>query len=570
MSSTFVTISAKLGWAVVIVAGIMVALFYANRIFPELPLYAGDEGAYLIRSLLVDSVTGNSSNHPTLQPVGNSAYIIVIRAVDKLTLHVLPWLRIIGALFYVGGLLLLIHTFCTDLTRRQKVGLVALALLFPYYRFAFTAMPEGIYVGLLCCIITLTALLYRPRPLAHAFIAGILTAVLVLVKPHGLVVALSYGLLVVLEACLRNSNWQLTGLRLLAFGVSFIVAGSAVDLVVQGQPGQSLTFFLGNAYSDHLSRTAPADGLWLGALGVGSMIAVLALFAAPPLLAASWAIGCGAQRAWREGVGFSRDEVALLFTLLIALGTVSMVGVFTYKVSAIDGERYRLWGRYFEFLVPILWIVSALHLQRWLHTSHFSHRAIWMAVTLGAAGLVVSLLLGVMLFPWDGTAVTAFFFPDTGRWGFAPGFPFGMLALLSTAALLVAAIFRLDVYRSWAAYFVALGVLSTAFDDAWVGEIALQRTDMEHELHVALGLMNTDPGRSIVVVHDQNAAHIAYMRLGPNVRIKLAAPGTIGPGDVEGYDWVVIVGREELPRPWQKPFDGFEVDLYGRDEVALK
>ena len=82
--------------------------------------------------------------------------------------------------------------------------------------------------------------------------------------------------------------------------------------------------------------------------------------------------------------------------------------------------------------------------------------------------------------------------------------------------------------------------------------------------------MNTDPGRSIVVVHDQNAAHIAYMRLGPDVRIKLAAPGTIGPGDLEGYDWVVIVGREELPRPWRKPFDGYEVDLYGRDEVALK
>ena len=553
-----------------IVAGIMVALFYANRIFPELPLYAGDEGAYLIRSLLADSVTGNSPNHPALQPVGNSAYIIVIRAIDKLTLHVLPWLRIIGALFYVGGLLLLIRTFCTDLTRPQKVGLVAVALLFPYYRFAFTAMPEGIYVGLICSIIALTALAYRPRPLAHAFIAGILTAVLVLVKPHGLVVALSYGLLVVLETCLRKSNWRLAALRLLAFGVSFIVAGSAIAFIVQGHPEQAVTFFLGNAYSDHLSRTAPADGLWLGALGVGSMVAVLALFAAPPLLAGSWTIAGGALRVWREGDGFSRDEIALLFTILISLGTVAMVGFFTYKVSAIDGERYRLWGRYFEFLVPILWIVSAPHLQRWLHTSRFSHRAILTTVTLGAAGLVMSLLLGVMLFPWDGTAITAFFFPDTGRWGFAPGFPFGTLALVSTAALLVAAIFRLDVYRSWAAYFVALGVLSTAFDDAWVGEIALQRTDMEHELHVALGLMNTDPGRSIVVVHDQNAAHIAYMRLGPDVRIKLAAPGTIGPGDLEGYDWVVIVGREELPRPWRKPFDGYEVDLYGRDEVALK
>ena len=53
-------------------AGAAVLLFYVNRIFPELPLYASDEGAYLIRALHGEALAARPELHPTVHPVGNT------------------------------------------------------------------------------------------------------------------------------------------------------------------------------------------------------------------------------------------------------------------------------------------------------------------------------------------------------------------------------------------------------------------------------------------------------------------------------------------------------------------
>ena len=59
--------------AILIGAG-LVGLFYLNRILTPWPLYAGDEGAYLIRALYGDVLAAHPERHPTLQPVGNTAW----------------------------------------------------------------------------------------------------------------------------------------------------------------------------------------------------------------------------------------------------------------------------------------------------------------------------------------------------------------------------------------------------------------------------------------------------------------------------------------------------------------
>ena len=44
----------KAGGALLLVGAALVGLFYLNRVFTPWPLYAGDEGAYLIRALFGD------------------------------------------------------------------------------------------------------------------------------------------------------------------------------------------------------------------------------------------------------------------------------------------------------------------------------------------------------------------------------------------------------------------------------------------------------------------------------------------------------------------------------------
>lgn len=555
-------LAANLVWWGSLALGAMVALFYVNRLFPEFPLYASDEGAYLIRALFADQIALYPELHRNLQPVGNSAYLLVIRGLDALTLNVLPWLRLIGAAAYFGGLLLLLRAVSPRLPRPQIWGLAAVALLFPYYRFVFSAMPEGLYVGLLCAIIAITAWLYQRRPYAHALAVGALAAILVLVKPHGLIVPLAFGLLVGVEALLSKPARRAAAQRLILFAVAFLATGAAIDLAAQGPEARPLLFFLGGAYSEHLGLEPPADGLWLAGLGVASMASVLALFAGPPLLAGLWSLAASARRLIREGGAFRREDLVFLFALALALGTVAMVAVFTYKIAAVEGERYRLWGRYFEFFVPILWLAAAPHLQPWRQGYRHAARAAAGLALLGALGLAAAFLSGIMLFPWDGTAVTAFFAPDPERWGFAPQAPFRLLAFIATAGLIAAAATRRDLYRSWAAYFVVLGVLSTLFDDLWVGEIAQQRSDIEHELHVAQGLMTAAPGPSVALVPNLNSAHLAYMRLNGGARILLTPPGQAPLAEIQGYDWVIVMSGDVLDAPWETRFDGREVDLF--------
>jgi len=555
-------LAAAFGWRSTLVLGGMVALFYVNRLFPEFPLYASDEGAYLIRALFADEIAVYPELHRNLQPVGNSAYLLVIRALKALTLNVLPWLRLIGAVAYFGGLLLLLRAVSPRLPRPQMWGLAAVTLLFPYYRFVFSAMPEGLYVGLLCAIIVTTAWLYLRRPYAHALAVGALAAVLVLVKPHGLVAPLAFAFLVGVESLFSPQARRGAAQRLILFAIAFLATGAAIDLAAQGPEADPLLFFLGGAYSDHLGLEPPADGLWLAGLGLASMASVLALFAGPPVLAGLWSLAASARKILREGGTFRREDLVFLFALALTLGTVAMVAVFTYKIATIDGERYRLWGRYFECFVPILWLAAAPHLQPWRQGYRYAGCAAAGLALLGAMGLGAAFLSGVMLFPWDGTAVTAFFAPDPERWGFAPQAPFRVLAFIATAGLVSAAAIRRDLYRSWAVYFVVLGVLSTMFDDLWVGEIAQQRSDIEHELHVARGLMTAAPGPSVALVPNLNSAHLAYMRLNGGARILLAPPGKPPLADIEGYDWVIVMSGDVLDAPWQARFDGREVDVF--------
>ena len=541
------------------VAAAAVVLFYVNRVFPELPLYASDEGAYLIRALYGDVLSAHPEAHPTVHPVGNTLYLVVVRLVDALTLNLLPWLRLIGLAAYFGGLLLL-HRAVSGAWRGPALGVLAVALAFPFYRFVVTAMPEGLYVLGLAALASLTAWLMPRRSWLYAAIAGLGAAALVLLKPHGVVALPAMAGLLLATVVLRMTRPAAALGQGALFAAVFLSAGATVQDLA-GAHGEPFAFFLGGAYADHFGRELEQP--------VRAGLATAFALASSALLLTTlpvWAIGRALWRRRRAGGPATPDELAGLFLLTTFAATLGMILIFAIKVSAIPGEENRLWGRYIEFYAPLLWIAAARPMaEAWPRSGRRQRIALAILPLVGALGLVVASRWGLTLFPWDSAALSAFFSPRPERWLFEPPVPLRPLAVAALAAAALALSLRGDPRRVWAAVFVALGLLSTLYDDAWVGrDIAAPRVELEDELHVARALTDAASGPAVVIAHDNNAGHIAFLRYGGQIHVRVRPPGPLPPQALAGFDDLVVIGPEAPPPPWRASFKGETLTVFRR------
>lgn len=543
----------RLAACVVAAAGAGVLLFYVNRLFAELPLYAADEGAYLIHALYGRSLAFDPDRYRDLQPIGNTVYFALVRVVDLLSLNVVPWMRLIGAACYFGGLAMLYRLVVREAGRPAAMGVLLVAAAFPYYRFAFAAMPEGPYVAVLCLIVATIHHTYLTRPLSGAAAVGALSAVLVLIKPHGVAAGLAFVALAVGIGVWRGERAGRVAARLLVFLAVFLLTGAAIQLAAGEPPERAALFFTGSSfYAAQMTHTPGENALPIAALAAASMGALCAVFAAPPLTAwGASVIGGGRMRGRNPSAG----DVALLFAALALAATVAMVTVFAFKVSDSPGETKRLWGRYFEFFVPMIWLLAARPISQWTGSTR---RLAAVIVLAGLAGLLLVLSVwGVRLFPWDGTAMNAF-----AKDALPP------LAVLATLAVAAATATRFPAAGAWAAYFVVLGLLSTRADDEWVGQTAARNASIEHELHIARSLVEVRQGEVLVVVNDLNDGHLAFLRLRGRPRVALARPGVIRTKVIRNASSIVAFG-ERAPGPgWSKAFSGDVLAVYTPSDGA--
>lgn len=542
-----------------------VLLFYVNRLFSELPVYPGDEGAYLIRALYERELTQDPYLHPALIPVANTAYFAVIRLVDLLSANVLPWMRLLSVAAYFGGLCLLASVAIREAGQSKAVvGFVLVALAFPYYRFVFVVMPDGAYAGLLCLIFYAFYRTYGRRPLSGAMLVGGLSAILVLTKPHGVVVAPAYAVLVLADALIRRTPLRSWLCRLIVFAIAFFVVGVGIELAA-GRPIEvAVKFFAGSAYAQHLGRATVAGAsaiASLSALGMVSLCAILTAVPVTAVLTGLWRERAASSPEWRPGL----VDLTFLFALLCMGATVAMVTIFSLKVASNPDETHRLWGRYFEFFVPMLWLLAAGRLSRWPDAGKLGRLLAAGVVFLGLCGLLATLACGVRLYPWDATAVTAFASPDVVK------FPFGyiggsrLIAVLATVAVALATFAGLPLRAIWLSYFVLLGLLSTRADDAWAGEVAHRWRTVEHELHVAGQLVLGNPPRTVVVANDGNEAQIGFLRLGGRASVRITPPGTAHQMPLRRFRSAIVFDSVPLGPGWRQVFDGEEIDAYVRE-----
>ncbi|WP_304171804.1 hypothetical protein [Phenylobacterium aquaticum] len=551
-----------------LLVAIMVGL-HLPRAFLTLPLYAGDEGAYLIRALFSAGLKADPSLYPTLPDVDNTVFFWIVRLVYALPGPGLDTLRLLGGGAYIGGLILVWRGVRPYLPEADAAGVLLLALIFPYYRFVFSALPEGWYVGLLGLIICLTARFYRPRPWLHAASLGALTAVLVLIKPHGVAVAAGFVGLVVVDAALDAQRRLLVGVgRIALFAAVFLLVGHGLQALAGHGGPKSLLFFGNGFYSTILGGADGQDAGHIGQVAFFTMGAASLLLAGVPIILGLDRLG------YRWGAEAGRfqlrgQDLAFLLTLLAFGATLVMVAMFAAKISGVAvSESFRLWGRYFEFFTPLLWLTAWPYVRE---AEAWPDRHVLSAgvVLAGLAGLAVALKSGVALLPWDGTAVSAFFIPNSPPWPEITRFPFFALASMATLGLIVLTLVRARTLAVWQAYFAVLGILSVGLDQAWWSSIAIDRDDLVAEAKMAQRLIAPIPGPVAVFTDDPNAGASLFLAFAARPHLIMTAPGAgLDAATLAPYRTAIVEGGAKPTDPaWRLVQTGKQLRVYQRGSL---
>ncbi|MGH6997606.1 MAG: hypothetical protein ACREEO_05385, partial [Phenylobacterium sp.] len=345
---------ARAAYGLLAVVAAAAALIYADRIFLDLPLYAGAESSHLVYALYGKTLAARPDLLPHAQPMGDALFGLLIRALTYATQNLSPWLRVLGAGAYFGGLALTLLSVRVSLDREAWIGAALLALAYPYYRFAAAALPEGWYVLVLGAAVLATARLYGPRPIAHAALAGALVGALTMLKPQGPAVGLAFLLLAVTDLLLGRRDLRIFFGRVTVLAAAFLASVNLLQLATNQAVSAPFSFYLEHRYDALLAGAVTQHGWISGARGLVAMASACVMLAAVPALTGLLRI----EMRWRWHRGRGRfflvpHEATFLLVLFSLAITLAMTAALSTGETA---NPSRIWGRQFEALIPLLWI----------------------------------------------------------------------------------------------------------------------------------------------------------------------------------------------------------------------
>jgi hypothetical protein len=541
-------LGARLTCGLSALAAAVAALVYLDRALVDLPVYTGAESAHLIRALYGETLAQNPHLVLQLQSGGDLAFALIVRALTYATQNLLPWLRLLSGGAYVAGLLLVFLASRRNLQPKAAAGFLLLALAYPYYRFAFAALPDGWYVGVLGLLILATARLYLSRPLAHAALAGALAGILALLKPQGLAVLAAFLPLALVDLSLGRRDLRIFAGRLVVLAISFLVTVNLLQLAA-GQPVTApLSFYLPKNGVGAIT----AQGWAVGARALAGMISASVLLASIP--AVTGLLRIELRWLWtRRRVRFDLEPQEATF--LLTLFTLALTVVLTALLAAsAGGDADRIWGRQFEALIPMLWLAAAPFIVEFERGGGRRWRiAMALAPIVGLAGLAVCLFDGLAPQPWDAAALGAFATDSPAYLALSAGAVIAAGAAMSLTAW--------STWRVWLACIAALAVISTADDLGWRASEAPARAAMGAELTAAEAIIARRPGDVALVAADPSVARFAYLRLRARPNLVLEK---INPTRLSDADMVVAVDAPWPGEGWRVAFRGEKLAVFVR------
>lgn len=544
-------LGARVTYGLSALAAAVAALTYVDRAFADLPFYLGAESAHLIRALYGKTLAENPSLGLHLPETGDLAFVLLIRAITYATQNLLPWLRLLGGAAYMCGLLLAFMAVRRNLQPRTAAGFLLLALAYPFYRFAFAALPDGWYVGLLGLTILVTARLYLARPLVHAALAGALAGFLTLLKPQGLAVLAAFVPLALVDLSLGRRSVLIFAGRLAILASVFLTTVNLPQLAA-GQPVTApFSFYLAGQYDALIEGVVTPAGWAAGARALAAMISASVLLASIP--AVTGLLRVELRWLWTRKHGrfdLEPQEATFLLTLFV-LG-LTVVSSALLAASA-GGEFDRIWGRQFEAEIPLLWLAAAPFIVEFERGGGRRWRiAMALAPLVGLAGLAVCLFDGLALQPWDAAALGAFSIDPLTYFALSAG------AVIATGVAM--AVTSWPIWRLWLACMAALALVSIAADLSWRASEAFEREAMNAELAAADAIIARRPG-DVTLVASSPLARLAYLRL-------RARPGVIldriDPARLTDADMIVALDATWPGEGWRVAFRGETLTVFVR------
>lgn len=301
--------------------------------------------------------------------------------------------RIINAVLFVLAAPFIFLISRSVAERGASLWVTALALLGPVNSYTAYFMPESAYFLSFWAFCWYLLRLDATASSGPWLAAGTLYAVSALIKPHSmffLPAVLVYMAFLfwrtrrlLSRAAVKAMASFILGALVAKFGIGFALAGPA-----------GLTLF-GSLYGSIATSTALDLGKYAQLLPVafeslkGNAVAVALMYGLPLVVAGTVMVNARSARsapAFDEGTRDARLERVACLALAVVLNLICVVALFTASVGHWGPQEvYRLHMRYYNFALPLLYVVAAGAIAANVQTGR------WARYGLGAALIAVIL-----------------------------------------------------------------------------------------------------------------------------------------------------------------------------------
>lgn len=294
-------------------------------------------------------------------------YLAIYKATNLCGRGFMECSKLFNTLFFVAAapfIYLTARRFCGS---RISVLIVALSMLGAVNSYTAYFMPEPLFflsfwVGV-CYFMSLDAQSSVREWAVFGFIMGCSS----LVKPHAMFMIPAFCLCIMFFAYKGLSRWCVVGLRnSLVFVVVMLATKFIVSFVIAGKSG--LTLF-GNFYTTTFESSASTLQRYIDIFLAAPRIVEGHLLANILMYGTSIAIILyGSIRALSRKTISNEDKIAFC-TLALLLNLVVVVGLFSASVAGTNAveTEFRLHMRYYNFMLPLLFIAAATQLNE-VHT----------------------------------------------------------------------------------------------------------------------------------------------------------------------------------------------------------
>ncbi|KFF85325.1 ArnT family glycosyltransferase [Pseudomonas syringae] len=289
--------------------------------------------------------------------------------------------KLFNTVFFVAAAPFIYMTARRFCGSRLSVLIVFLSMLGPINSYTAYFMPEPLFFLSFWVGISYFLSLNAQSSLKEWALFGFIMGCSSLVKPHAMFMIPAFCLCIIFFAYKSMSTWLVTGLKSSAvFVVVMLATKFVVSFIIAGTSG--LTLF-GNFYTSTFESSASSLQRYLDIFSTapriieGHLLAIVMMFGTSVAIIIFGSIKALAKKS------ISSEDKVVFCTLALLLNLIVIVGLFSASVAGTNvvETAFRLHMRYYDFMLPLLFIAAATQINA-VHTASLKYCRFIIAILL--------------------------------------------------------------------------------------------------------------------------------------------------------------------------------------------